>query len=81
MTAEILNAYGMISRSRQYVGMAGAPAPLSPAAIADHLARYPTAICREEFDTAIFAMDDEFRDHWEKEQEKKDKAKPAPKKR
>lgn len=61
--------------------MIGAPAPISPAAIADHLNRHPTAISREEFDAAIFALDDEFRDHWEKEQEKEDKPKPAPKKR
>ena len=70
VTAEILEAYGSISRTRQYVGMVGAPAPISPSAIADYLTRYPSAICREEFDAAIFALDDEFRRHWEEEQEK-----------
>ena len=70
VTAEILEAYGSISRTRQYVGMVGAPAPISPSAITDYLTRYPSAICREEFDAAIFALDDEFRRHWEEEQEK-----------
>lgn len=54
--------------------MVGAPAPISPAAIADYLTRYPSAICHEEFDAAVFALDDEFRRHWEEEQEK-DKSK------
>lgn len=78
--AEVLEAYGSISRTRQYVGMVGAPAPISPVAITDHLSRYPSAICREEFDAAIFALDDEFRRHWEDQQEK-DKPKTPPKKR
>ena len=80
VTAEILEAYGQISRSRQYVGMAGAPAPISPVAITDHLTRYPSAICREEFDAAIFAMDDEFRRHWDEQQEN-EQTKAAPNKR
>lgn len=70
MVAEILEAYGHIGRSRQYVGMVGAPAPIAPAAIAEYLDRYPSAICREEFDTAIFALDDEFRKRWDEQQEK-----------
>lgn len=77
MTAEILEAYSLINRSRQYVGMIGAPAPIPPAAIADHLNRHPTAISREEFDAAIFALDDEYRRHWDEQQEKaKPPAKP-----
>lgn len=69
MVAEILEAYGHIGRSRQYVGMVGAPAPIAPAAIAEYLDRYPSVICREEFDTAIFALDDEFRKRWDEQQE------------
>ena len=70
MVAEILEAYGHIGRSRQYVGMIGAPAPISPSAIAEYLNRYPSVICREEFDAAIFALDDEFRRRWDEQQEK-----------
>lgn len=69
MVAEILEAYGHIGRSRQYVGMMGAPAPIAPSAIAEYLDRYPSVICREEFDAAIFALDDEFRRRWDEQQE------------
>lgn len=80
VTAEILEAYGHIGRSRQYVGMVGAPAPISPAIIGQYLERYPSAICRVEFDASIFALDDEFRRHWDEQQEKA-KPKTPPKKR
>lgn len=60
--------------------MVGAPAPISPSAISDHLTRYPTAICRDEFDAAIFALDDEFRRYWDEQQEK-GRPKTPPKKR
>lgn len=70
VTAEILEAYGYISRSRQYVGMVGAPAPVAPLAIKEYLDRYPSAICREEFDAAVFALDDQFRKHWDEQHEK-----------
>ncbi|HDS1791420.1 hypothetical protein NPS34_25940 [Pseudomonas putida] len=79
MVAEILEAYGHIGRSRQYVGMMGAPAPIAPAAIAEYLDRYPSVICREEFDAAIFALDDEFRRRWD-EQNQKEGEKARPKK-
>ena len=69
MVAEILEAYGHIGRSRQYVGMIGAPAPIASSAITEYLDRYPSVICREEFDTAIFALDDEFRQRWDEQQE------------
>ncbi|WP_256819170.1 hypothetical protein [Pseudomonas putida] len=69
MVSEILEAYGHIGKSRQYIGMVGAPAPIAPAAIAEYLDRYPSVICREEFDGAIFALDEEFRRHWSQEQE------------
>ncbi|MDH0705314.1 hypothetical protein N5D53_02070 [Pseudomonas sp. GD03862] len=80
MVAEILEAYGHIGRSRQYVGMMGAPAPIAPSAIAEYLDRYPSVICREEFDAAIFALDDEFRRRWAEQQEK-EQGKAAPNKR
>ncbi|MCE0850555.1 hypothetical protein LU689_11585 [Pseudomonas asiatica] len=80
VTAEVLEAYGHIGRSRQYVGMVGAPAPISPSAITEYLDRYPSAICREEFEAAIFALDDEFRKHWDEQQEK-ERPKTPPKKR
>ncbi|RAS34009.1 hypothetical protein SAMN02745903_00132 [Pseudomonas sp. URMO17WK12:I5] len=70
VTAEILEAYAYVSRSRQYVGMVGAPAPLPPASIAEYLDRYPSAICREELDAAIFALDDQYRKNWDEQYEK-----------
>jgi hypothetical protein len=79
VVAEILEAYGWISRTRQYVGMAGAPAVLSPIAINDYLDRYPSAICREEFEAGIFAIDDEFRRQWDEQQEKYRKEQEKPK--
>jgi len=50
--------------------MVGAPAPISPAAITEYLDRYPSAICREELDAAVFALDDQFRKNWEEQNEK-----------
>ena len=49
--------------------MMGAPAPIAPSAIAEYLDRYPSVICREEFDDAIFALDDEFRRRWDEQQD------------
>lgn len=69
MVAEVLEAYVHIGRSRQYVGMMGAPAPIAPSAITEYLDHYPSVICREEFDAAIFALDDEFRRRWDEQQE------------
>nr|WP_290129207.1 hypothetical protein [Pseudomonas juntendi] len=53
--------------------MVGAPAPIEPSAICEYLDRYPSMICREEFDGAIFALDDEYRRYWDevKAQERK----------
>ncbi|MNU07004.1 hypothetical protein D3C72_2524050 [compost metagenome] len=59
--------------------MMGAPAPIAPSAIAEYLDRYPSVICREEFDAAIFALDDEFRRRWD-EQNQKEGEKARPKK-
>ncbi|AEJ13045.1 MULTISPECIES: hypothetical protein [Pseudomonas] len=49
--------------------MVGAPAPIAPSAVTEYLDRYPSVICREEFDTAICALDDEFRRRWDEQQE------------
>lgn len=60
----MLEAYYVISRGRQYVGMNGVPAPLSVRDLSDYLAAYGERYDREEFDAVIFALDDEFRDRW-----------------
>lgn len=68
MTGEILNAYSVISRSRLYAGMAGAPLPISLHDIERFLSARPVLIDRDEFDAAIFALDDAWRDQWAQEQ-------------
>lgn len=65
MTADMLGAYFVVSRGRQYVGMNGAPAPLSVGSINEYLAAYGERYNREEFDAVIFALDDDFRARWE----------------
>lgn len=75
MTGEILNAYAIISRSRQYAGMAGAPLPLSLGDIERYLESRPLLIDRLELEAAIFSLDDAWRDKWAKEQEKSSNAK------
>lgn len=71
MTGEILNAYALISRGRQYAGMAGVPLPLSLSDIERYLASRSILIDRTEFDAAILALDDAWRDEWAAEQEKR----------
>lgn len=73
MTADILQAYYVVSRGRQYVGMNGAPAPLSVGALNEYLAAYGERYDREEFDAVIFALDDEFRDRWAEKNKPADK--------
>lgn len=70
---ELLIAYGIIGRNRRYAGMTACPLPLSLGDIDQYLTSKPTAISRKEFDAAIFALDDLFREEWMKEQERKDK--------
>ncbi|AGA72983.1 MULTISPECIES: hypothetical protein [Pseudomonas] len=70
VVSEVLEAYAAISRSRQYVGMIGAPAPIALTAVNEYFDRRPSAICREEIDAAIFALDDEFRRNWNEQQQK-----------
>ncbi|WP_039494280.1 hypothetical protein [Pectobacterium odoriferum] len=75
MTGEILSAYAVISRSRQYVGMAGAPLPISLADVDRYLSSRSILIDRTELDAAVFALDDAWRDEWAKEQDKHSKKK------
>jgi hypothetical protein len=70
VTGEILTAYSVISRSRKYAGMAGAPLPLSLCDIERFLNSRPLLIDRNEFESAIFALDDAWRDKWAAEQKK-----------
>lgn len=75
VTGEILNAYSIISRSRQFAGMSGAPLPLSLADIDRYLASCNIMIERDEFEAAIFAIDDAWREKWASEQKKPNKPK------
>ncbi|UIW10352.1 hypothetical protein [Flyfo siphovirus Tbat2_3] len=70
---EILTAYSMISRGRQYAGMSGVPLPLSHADIERYLEVNHLMIDRSEFDAAVLALDDAWRDEWAEEQKRKDK--------
>ncbi|HDT2442449.1 TPA: hypothetical protein QHO27_002114 [Klebsiella pneumoniae subsp. pneumoniae] len=65
----------MISRSRQYVGMAGVPLPLSLGDIERYLASRSILIDRTEFDAAIMALDDAWRDVWAVEQKRQSNTK------
>ncbi|MBI6188656.1 hypothetical protein JEP98_05715 [Providencia rettgeri] len=53
--------------------MAACPLPLTLSDINQYLCSRPTAISRKEFDMAIFALDDLFREEWVREQEREDK--------
>ncbi|MFH8134216.1 hypothetical protein ABU178_08520 [Pantoea osteomyelitidis] len=68
VTGEILKAYGVISRSRKFAGMSAVPLPLTLADIDRYLSSRTLLIDRQELDTAIFALDDAWRDEWAKEQ-------------
>lgn len=50
--------------------MAAAPLPLSHEDINTYLSHEPLLIDRDEFDAAIFALDDADRAEWEKKQGK-----------
>ncbi|QXA76466.1 hypothetical protein I6L71_04560 [Klebsiella aerogenes] len=65
----------MISRSRKYAGMAGVPLPLSLNDIELYLASRTILIDRTEFDAAILALDDAWRDEWAGEQKRQKNAK------
>ncbi|MEN0582267.1 hypothetical protein AAIG39_25185 [Phytobacter palmae] len=68
--SEILNAYAIISRSRQYAGMAGVPLPLSLHDVERYLAYSSTLIDRDELIASVVALDDAWRERWAKEQER-----------
>lgn len=70
VTGEILNAYAMISRGRQYAGMAGVPLPLSLSDIDHYLVSRSILIDRTEFDAAILALDDAWRAEWAAEKKR-----------
>lgn len=70
MCSEILGAYAIISRGRKYAGMAAAPLPISLEDINTYLACKPLQIERDEFEAAIFALDDADRAEWDKKQTK-----------
>ncbi|HBX8224143.1 TPA: hypothetical protein RRZ58_005266 [Klebsiella pneumoniae] len=65
----------MISRGRKYAGMAGVPLPLSLSDIERYLASRLILVDRTEFDAAILALDDAWRDEWAKEQKRNSKKK------
>ncbi|EOV6093238.1 TPA: hypothetical protein RFL89_001342 [Klebsiella aerogenes] len=65
----------MISRSRKYAGMAGVPLPLSLNDIELYLASRTILIDRTEFDAAILALDDAWRDEWAVEHKRLSNAK------
>lgn len=73
MVAEIIEAYYVIGRSRQYVGTSGVPAPLGVGSISEYLSVYGSSIDRREFDAVIFALDDEFRESWAEKNKPKEK--------
>ena len=60
----------MISRGRKYAGMAGVPLPLSLRDIECYLSSRAILIDRTEFDAAILALDDAWRDEWATNQKK-----------
>ncbi|MDM3380789.1 hypothetical protein OGV43_13420 [Citrobacter sp. Cb003] len=55
--------------------MAGVPLPLSLHDIERYLASRSILIDRTEFDVAILALDDAWRDEWAAEQERRSKSK------
>lgn len=55
--------------------MAGVPLPLSLSDIEGYLASRCILIDRAEFDSAILALDDAWRDEWAKEQKRNSKKK------
>ncbi|MBK0003364.1 hypothetical protein IBT46_19180 [Erwinia sp. S38] len=61
----------MISRSRQYAGMAGVPLPLSLNDIDRYLTSRTILIDRSEFDAAILALDDAWRESWAVDQKQR----------
>ncbi len=44
--------------------MMAAPAPITAGMVSEYLARYPSAIDRDELESVVFALDEEFRTNW-----------------
>jgi len=65
---EIMRAYAIITRSRRYAGMAATPLPLRLEDINTYLSCNPLHIDRDEFEAAIFALDDADKAEWERKQ-------------
>ena len=68
MCSEILGAYAVITRGRKYAGMAATPLPISLEDINAYFACKPIQIDRDEFEAAIFALDDADRAAWKRKQ-------------
>lgn len=73
VTGEILNAYSIISRGRRFAGQAGVPLPIAISDIDAYTTSRGTEIDRDEFDAAIFALDNHFRKGWAEEDERRRK--------
>ena len=69
LSALLLSAYAAISRGRQYAGMAASPLPLSIRDIDAYLVSRPVVVDRDLFEAAIFALDDEYREEWSRQQD------------
>jgi len=69
LSALLLSAYATISRGRQYAGMAASPLPLSIRDIDAYLVSRPVVVDRDLFEAAIFALDDEYREEWSRQQD------------
>lgn len=70
VTSEIIDAYYVIGRGRQFVGASCSPMPISVGMISEYLSVHQSSIDRREFDAVIFAIDDEFRAKWAQEADK-----------
>lgn len=69
LTALLLSSYATISRGRRYTGMTASPLPISIRDIDAYLAPRPLVVDRELFEAAIFALDDEYRAEWSRQQQ------------
>lgn len=65
----------MISRGRRYAGTAAVPLPLSLNDIDRYLISRCILIDRTEFDAAILALDDAWRNEWAEEKNRQEKVK------
>ena len=73
VASEIIEAYYVIGRGRQFVGASCSPMPISVGMISEYLSVHQSSIDRREFDAVIFAIDDEFRAKWVEKSKSQDK--------